>query len=53
MKMIREDEGFFDAFSKVELEYIGDRTGQRGRGDSGGKAFKLSILMKREGETGD
>lgn len=53
MKIIREDKAFFDTFSKIELEYIGNRKGRRQSGDTGGKSFKLSLLMKREGATGD
>jgi Tfp pilus assembly protein PilN len=53
MRQIRDDEAFFDTFSKVELEYIGDRRGRTRGTDTRGKSFKLSLLMKREGATGD
>ncbi len=52
MELIRESEHFPDIFSKVELDYIGQARARRGKGASTGKAFKLSLLMKRSGENG-
>jgi Tfp pilus assembly protein PilN len=49
MRLIREDEAFFDAFSKIELDNIGSTRAKA----SEGKSFKLSLLMKREGARGD
>jgi hypothetical protein len=53
MRLIREDEEFFMSFSKIELENIGSSRGSSRAQNSAGKSFKLSLLMKREGERGD
>jgi len=52
MELIRENEHFSDVFRKVELDHIGQTRMRGGRETATGKAFKLSLLMKRSGDNG-